>query len=97
MDITSIEENWVRGTLRVNSRLFAFSAKVYAEPSKDFGITKYGGDGHISKLTVTDERNEEVVINYDRGWDVDASAHSEKIVAALESDEVISGVLSGIC
>jgi len=93
MDISSIEGNWVRGTVTVNSRLYAFSAKVYPEPSEGFGITDLGGDGHISKLTVTDERNENTVMNYDRGWDFNIIPETAPgIISQIESYYVLDAV-----
>lgn len=91
MEITSIDGNWVKGTLRVNTRLFAFSAKVFPKPNSNYGVTDPTGDGHISKLTVTDEREEDVVINYDRGWDVQDIAPAE-VIWKIETEELLNAV-----
>lgn len=93
MNITSVNGNWVKGTLTVNAVRFAFTAKVFPKASKAFGITEFGGDGHISKLDVTNERREEIVARYDRGWDVNLiPTTGSKIVSKIESEKVISAV-----
>lgn len=68
------EKLWVRGTLNQHSE-YTFDAKVYDQPSK-FGIEQ----GRVSKLMVRDHTNE-IVINYDRGWDTTPS--NEKEVSVL--------------
>jgi len=93
MNITSVDGNWVRGTLTVNAVRFAFSAKVFPKPNTHFGITELGGDGHISKLDVTNERREEIVARYDREWDINLIPKTgREIVSKIESEEVISAV-----
>ena len=93
MEITSIDGNWVKGTLKTPGNIFAFSAKVFPEPSETFGITELGGDGHISKLDVTNERREEIVARYDREWDINLIPKTgREIVSKIESEEVISAV-----
>lgn len=54
-------DEWVRGTFQG----FTFTAKVYGSPSEEYGI----GGGKVSKLTIRDDKNTEVV-NFDRGWDI---------------------------
>jgi hypothetical protein len=58
--------NWIRGTVIAGGDEFRFSAKVFPELSDLYGITEFGGEGHISKLQVEDG---ETVLNYDRSWD----------------------------
>lgn len=88
MSIASVDGNWVKGTARINTRLYAFSAKVYPEPST-FGIE----NGNVSKLHVTDESREETVVNYSRGWDINnAPKVSEAIVGRLEEEDVLAAV-----
>jgi hypothetical protein len=50
---------------------YSFSAKMHDEPSK-FGIE----GGKISKLEV--RKDDEIVMNYDRGWDVDPKTPEHK-------------------
>lgn len=93
MEITEINGNWVKGTHRTAGNNFAFSAKVFPEPNTDFGISNPVGEGHISKLHVTDERNEEVVTSYSRGWSKnEVPAVTEGIVEWLERDAVLARV-----
>jgi hypothetical protein len=58
--------NWIRGTVIAGGDEFSFTAKVFPEPSDLYGITDFGGEGHVSKLHVDDG---ETALNYDRGWD----------------------------
>lgn len=51
---------WTKGT----ANGLTYTAKVYEEGS-EFGIN----EGRISKLELRDENNQ-VVANYDRGWDL---------------------------
>jgi hypothetical protein len=93
MNITSVKGNWVRGTVTIDSVPFAFSAKVYPEPSEDFAITDLGAEGHVSKLDVTNEREERIVMRYDRGWSFNLIPHTgREILSQIESEEVISAV-----
>lgn len=55
---------WKKGSIKINTKWYRYWIKVYDERSK-FGID----GGRISKLML--KRNEKVVCNYDRGWDVD--------------------------
>ena len=55
---------WKEGTLKVHDSSFHFWMKQYDEGS-EFGID----GGRISKLML--KRNDSVVANYDRGWDVE--------------------------
>ncbi len=93
MNITSVDGNWVKGSVIVRSVKFAFSAKIFSKPNKHFGITNFEGDGHISKLDVTNVRREEIVARYDRGWDINLIPTTGKeIVSKIESEKVISAV-----
>lgn len=66
---------WKQGGIRVNKSKFLYSIKVFEEGSS-FGIN----GGKISKLTI--KRNDKVVCNYDRGWDIKPVDDDTKI--ALE-------------
>lgn len=54
---------WKEGSIRVGSSIFHYWMKQFDEGSQ-YGIE----GGRISKLTM--KRNGEIVVNYDRGWDV---------------------------
>lgn len=54
---------WKEGTLKIGNSWYHYWLKVYEEPS-DFGID----GGRISKLML--KRKNEIVCNYDRGWDI---------------------------
>lgn len=95
MEITSIDGNWVKGTLRVATKTFAFSAKVYTKPNTNYGITDPTGEGHISKLVVTDERKEETVISYDRGWDV-MDVPPAEVIWKIETEELVNAVAQNL-
>lgn len=93
MNITSVDGNWVKGTVTVRQVKFAFSAKIFPKANEHFGITELGGDGHISKLDVTNVRREEIVARYDRGWDINLiPTTGREIVSKIESEKVISAV-----
>ncbi len=54
---------WKEGAVKVNGSNFKFWVKVYN------GGSQYGIDGgQISKLML--KRSNEIVCNYDRGWDI---------------------------
>nr|DAU21801.1 MAG TPA: hypothetical protein [Caudoviricetes sp.] len=55
---------WEHGTLKVEDQVIGYGMKIFEEPS-DFGIN----NGRISKLTLVNNNNE-VIANYDRGWDI---------------------------
>lgn len=55
---------WKEGTLKIYNSVFHYWIKVYTAPSH------YGIDGgKVSKLMIT--REDMIVCNYDRGWDVE--------------------------
>jgi len=54
---------WKEGAIKVNSSWIHYWIKVFDEPSA-FGID----GGRISKLML--KRKNEIVCNYDRGWDI---------------------------
>ena len=55
---------WKEGSIKVNDSIFHYWMKQYDKGSQ-FGID----GGRISKLML--KRNGEIVVNYDRGWDVE--------------------------
>ena len=81
IDVVGENGNWITGYAFGE---FSFDAKVYPEPSADFGIVSHGADGHISKLTVKKEGN--IVFNYDRGFDFSLMPEDDEIdlIEAIE-------------
>lgn len=55
---------WKEGSLKTNESVFHYWIKVYEEGSQ-FGID----GGKVSKLML--KRDDTVVCNYDRGWDIE--------------------------
>ena len=55
---------WKEGSLKVYNSIFHYWMKVFDEPSQ-FGIE----GGKVSKLML--KRDDEIVCNYDRGWDIE--------------------------
>ena len=64
---------WIEGTEEFDYGLeLRFMAKVYDEPSEDYGIN----GGKISKLEI--RLGNEILANYDRGyWDVEVSEEAQ--------------------
>lgn len=72
---------WKEGALRVNESTFHYWMKVFEEVSQ-FGID----GGRVSKLML--KRNNEVVCNYDRGWDIKpVDSDTELALAILLTSE----------
>ena len=69
--------NWVSGFIDTASERYQYAAKVYAEKSEDYGIN----GGNVSKLEIRIDGI--VVVNYDRGWDVEPSTEEAQGVVAL--------------
>lgn len=57
-------DNWIRAVMTWDGVRYKVTAKLFDEESV-FGID----NGRISKLTVRSEKDDEEIINYDRGWD----------------------------
>lgn len=64
---------WEHGEFTINGCNFCYSAKVFEEGSQ-FGIK----NGRISKLEIRDIDTNEVVVNYDRGWDIRPGRNLDK-------------------
>ena len=72
---------WKEGALRVNESTFHYWMKVFEEVSQ-FGID----GGRVSKLML--KRNNEVVCNYDRDWDIKpVDSDTELALAILLASE----------
>lgn len=55
--------NWVEGKLYNRGRYYMFQAKIFPQPSEDYGID----GGHVSKLWVKSLDTGKIVADYDRG------------------------------
>lgn len=64
---------WKHGMIKIGSETYKYDAKVYDEPSEDYGID----GGRISKLEVKCQGS--VVINYDRGWDIEPETEDAQL------------------
>ncbi|WP_299733090.1 hypothetical protein [uncultured Tateyamaria sp.] len=69
---------WIKGTL-ITMPGYSFAAKMYDAPS-EHGLE----GGQVSKLEV--RKNGEVIVNYDRGWDVEPKT-GEHVEAVLRIRE----------
>ncbi|MBQ8837433.1 MAG: hypothetical protein IJ002_08025 [Clostridia bacterium] len=67
---------WKEGALRVNNSTFHYWIKVFEDGSR-FGIN----GGRISKLML--KRNNEIVCNFDRGWDVKPVDNDTELALAI--------------
>ncbi len=65
---------------------YAFSAKVF-DCGSEFGIN----NGRISKLTVSNPQNE-IIINYQRGWDIEPETAEAKHILEIILQAFISDV-----
>ncbi|MDF2700916.1 MAG: hypothetical protein K0Q49_2480 [Haloplasmataceae bacterium] len=71
--------NWVKGT--ADNDQYAFESKLFDEGS-DFGIN----GGRVSKLTIWKGEKftwDNVVVNYDRGWDIEPEDDYKKLFDAV--------------
>ena len=67
---------WKEGRILINHRGYHYWIKQWDEGSE------YGIDGgRISKLMI--KRGDEVVCNYDRGWDVDPQDDDTRMALAI--------------
>lgn len=67
---------WKEGSLSVNGEIFHWWMKAYDAPSR-FGI--YGGK--VSKMML--KRSNQIVMNYDRGWDIQPVDENTKLAMEL--------------
>lgn len=74
------DPHWKEGTIKVGGSYYHYWAKVYE------GSSQYGIDGgQISKLMI--KRNDEIVANYDRGWDVEPVDEDTEAALAIIQHE----------
>lgn len=67
---------WKEGTIRIEGQAFTYFAKVYGEPSEDYGIE----GGRISKLEI--RQGNIPVARYDRGWDIEPETETAQLAVA---------------
>jgi hypothetical protein len=60
--------NWVDGKFCNRGRNYRFQAKIFPNPSEEYGID----GGHVSKLWVKNLDNGKVVADFDRGYGIGA-------------------------
>lgn len=65
------KDNYVSGIVGDEYR---FGAKLFDEPS-DYGIN----NGRVSKLMIVDLNENEMIMNYDRGWDIYPSEENKDV------------------
>jgi hypothetical protein len=64
---------WNKGSIKIENQTFTYSAKVYGEPSEDYGIE----GGRISKLEI--RLGDFPVARYDRGWDIEPETENAQL------------------
>ena len=64
---------WKKGSIQINDETFTYCAKVYGEPSEDYGIE----GGRISKLEI--RLGDFPVARYDRGWDIEPATENAQL------------------
>ena len=70
----SADSAWKEGAIREGANIYHYWVKACESASPDYGI----GGGRIIKLTL--RRKEELVCNYDRGWDVQPVDEETRLV-----------------
>lgn len=68
---------WEEGTLRINEKNLKYWVKHYDQPSTDYGID----GGRISKMEIRLD-GEAVLLNYDRGWDMEPETEETQLAYA---------------
>ena len=83
IEVSPLGNNWVKVWFSAdywgakNPATYVATAKIFPEPSKEFGIN----GGRISKLNV--QLNNKEVADYDRGWDVQPKGKDKEFVDEL--------------
>jgi hypothetical protein len=67
---------WKKGSVKIEGQTFTYCAKVYKEPSEDYGIE----GGRISKLEI--RLGDFPVARYDRGWDIEPETENAQLALA---------------
>ena len=68
---------WHKGSIKIKSQIFTYSAKVYGHPSEDYGID----GGKISKLEI--RLGGIPVARYDRGWDIEPETENAQLALLI--------------
>lgn len=73
---------WKEGTIGIPEKdgkykVVRYWVKHYEEPSEDYGIN----GGKISKLTL--KANDEIICNYDRGWDIEPTCKEAEMALCI--------------
>lgn len=68
---------WNKGSVKIENQIFTYSAKVYGEPSEDYGIE----GGKISKLEI--RFGGIPVARYDRGWDIEPETENAQLALLI--------------
>jgi hypothetical protein len=68
---------WNKGSIKIKSQIFTYSAKVYGHPSEDYGID----GGKISKLEI--RFGDFPVARYDRGWDIEPETENAQLALLI--------------
>lgn len=69
---------WIIGYVVSGDKKYNVNAKVFLKGST-FGID----EGPVSKFWVVSEDGGEIIVNYDRGWDIKPSTENEKLYNAI--------------
>ena len=67
------QNNWDIHEVELNGKRYSIERKIFEEPS-EYGIN----EGRISKLFIRDKESGNVLVNYDRGWDVKPKSEEAK-------------------
>ena len=67
---------WKKGSIKIGNQIFTYYAKVYGEPSEDYGIE----GGKVSKLEI--RLGDFPVARYDRGWDIESETEAAQMAVA---------------
>jgi hypothetical protein len=68
---------WNKGSIKIENQIFTYCAKVYGEPSEEYGIE----GGKISKLEI--RLGDFPVVRYDRGWDIEPETENAQLAVAV--------------
>jgi hypothetical protein len=64
---------WKEGSLKIEDQIFTYCAKVYGEPSEDYGLE----GSKVSKLEI--RLGDMPVARYDRGWDIEPETENAQL------------------
>ena len=67
---------WKEGAILIRGKVYKYQAKVY-EKGSEYGIE----GGRVSKVMI--KHDGEIVVNYDRGWDVEPESEGAELALAI--------------